>query len=67
MHRRTEWAEVVSSKVWSAPIVTADNERLKMEVEWEGGIGFRGYLTELWQGIKALSRRIHLYTKLKQG
>jgi hypothetical protein len=67
MRRKTEWAETVSSKIWSAPVAVADNERLKMDVDWDGNVGMRGYLIELWHGLRALSRRIHTYTKLKQG
>ena len=68
MHRGSEWAETVSSKIWTAPIISlGSNERVNMEVDWENRWGLHGYLVELWDGIKWLRSRFHAYTKLKQG
>jgi hypothetical protein len=59
-----EWAETVSSRIWSSPIVD-NSESFKMDVDWRHRGVLQGYLEELWSGIKALRRRIHAYAKVK--
>jgi hypothetical protein len=63
----SEWAETISSKIWTSPVSTAFNgKRLPMEVDWKNKGVLQGYLEELWNGLKAMRHRIHTYTKVKQ-
>jgi len=66
MKTSPEWAESVSSKIWSAPMSTDAHERHHMDVEWESRRGLHGLLVELWQGIRGFTKRLRGYTKLKQ-
>jgi hypothetical protein len=66
MHRGSEWAEMISLKIWSAPIPAGESEMQGMDVEWESRRGLYGYLVEFFDGIRCLTKRARFYTKLKQ-
>jgi hypothetical protein len=64
----SDWAEIISSKIWASPVEGSERgANFTMEVDWRNRGIFQGYLEELWDGVKALRRKIHVYTKLKQG
>jgi hypothetical protein len=69
MHDARDWADAVSSKIWSAPLdaPTADVGFTMMDVEWRSKSTILYYLENLWGGVRALQRRIYAYAKLKQG
>ena len=63
-----EWADVISSKIWTSPIGSPKKgTSFAMDVDWKNKGILQGYLEELWEGLKALKCRFHVYTKLKQG
>ena len=67
MHSGSKWAEPISSKIWSAPISGTDHESFRMDVDWEKRRGLQCYLSELWHGFRYLTKRVHAYSKVKQG